>query len=70
MPAHRVGVGEFPAIDEVSRERDPQVGEGVEPKIGDSGGWGYASDPKSSCHGTVFVDCTHKDTKGKAWYSY
>lgn len=39
-------------------------------KIQDSGGWGYVGDEKSPCWGTVFVDCTHADTKGTPWHSY
>lgn len=30
----------------------------------DSGGWAYAPD------GTVFIDCTHTDTKGAVWSAY
>ena len=39
-------------------------------KIKDTGGWGYVSDPKASCWGHVFVDCAHKDSKGKPWPEY
>lgn len=39
-------------------------------KIKDTGGWGYVADPKAPCSGIVFVDCTHKDTKGKLWPDY
>jgi uncharacterized RDD family membrane protein YckC len=39
-------------------------------KLKDTGGWGYAADPKSSCWGQIFVDCTHKDSKGKPWPEY
>lgn len=39
-------------------------------KIKDTGGWGYVADPKASCWGMVFVDCTHRDTKGKRWPEY
>ncbi len=39
-------------------------------KLRDSGKWGYVSAPKSPCDRSVFVDCTHTDSKGKAWHSY
>lgn len=36
----------------------------------DSGAFGYAGDPASPWFGSVWVDCTHTDTKGKVWASY
>jgi uncharacterized RDD family membrane protein YckC len=33
----------------------------------DTGRWGYVSDPKASCYGKIFVDCTHADTRGRPW---
>jgi uncharacterized RDD family membrane protein YckC len=39
-------------------------------KLRDTGRWGYVADKASPCWGTVFVDCTHKDSKGVDWYSY
>ncbi len=39
-------------------------------KIKDTGGWGYVTDPKAPCYGMVFVDCTHRDSKGKLWPEY
>ena len=46
-------------------------GRDVDPtKIKDTGKWGYVSDPKAPCWGTVFVDCTHTDSKQKPWVSY
>jgi len=39
-------------------------------KIRDTGGWGYVSDPQAACYGTVFVDCSHADSKGKPWPGY
>lgn len=39
-------------------------------KIKDTGGWGYVTDPQARCWGAVFVDCSHKDTKGKFWPEY
>lgn len=39
-------------------------------KVRDTGGWGYVSDPQAACYGTVFVDCSHPDSKGKPWPGY
>ncbi len=33
----------------------------------DTGGWGYVNDPASADFGTVFIDCSHKDEKGRPW---
>ncbi len=46
-------------------------GGGVNPaKVKDTGFWGYVSDPGAPCYGTIFVDCTHVDSKHKQWASY
>ncbi|MBI4668241.1 MAG: hypothetical protein HY747_03495 [Elusimicrobia bacterium] len=37
-------------------------------ELDDSGGWGYVVSGPSS--GTVFVNCTHTDTKDRVWSSY
>ena len=42
----------------------------VAAKLRDTGKWGYVVAPKAPCDGTVFIDCTHNDSKGRAWYSY
>lgn len=36
----------------------------------DTGKWGYIGDAESPCHGAVFVDCTHTDSKGRIWHTY
>jgi uncharacterized RDD family membrane protein YckC len=47
------------------------AGAAVDPaQIQDTGKWGYVADPQASCRGTVFVDCTHKDSKDKVLASY
>lgn len=35
-----------------------------------SGGWGYNNTATASNFGTVWVRCTHTDTKGKQWSEY
>lgn len=37
-------------------------------RFGDAGGWAYVIDGPSS--GSVLVNCTHTDSKGKAWTGY
>ena len=39
-------------------------------KVRDTGGWGYVVDPQSKCWGAIFVDCSHKDAKDRAWTEY
>lgn len=36
----------------------------------DSGGWGYNDVQGNARHGTVFVNCTHTDSKGTSWAAY
>ncbi|HVE12847.1 MAG TPA: type II secretion system protein [Elusimicrobiota bacterium] len=37
---------------------------------GDTSRWGYDNDPDSKAFGTLWVDCTHTDLKGKTWNTY
>lgn len=39
-------------------------------ELTDQGGWAYAGDPLSPSSGTVWVNCTHTDSKGSAWSVY
>jgi S1-C subfamily serine protease len=39
-------------------------------KEGETGGWLYVADPDSPAHGSLFVDCSHADSKGQPWYKY
>jgi len=36
-------------------------------EVRDTGGWAYVNDPKSADYGTVFIDCSHADEKGRYW---
>ncbi|MBI4803112.1 MAG: hypothetical protein HY796_11365 [Elusimicrobia bacterium] len=36
----------------------------------DTGGWGYVNDPKSRDFGTIFIDCAHRDEKGRSWSEF
>ncbi|TBR17829.1 hypothetical protein EPO15_16090 [bacterium] len=38
--------------------------------LDDAGGWAYLADPESKAYGTIFVNCTHTDTKGSVWSAY
>ena len=43
------------------------AGEGLK----DTGGWGYVADPTSSCHGRIFLDCSHlRKGQENAWWTY
>jgi len=42
----------------------------VASRLRDTGRWGYVADPKASCYGQVFIDCTHASVRGPAWYTY
>lgn len=43
------------------------VGASTGTALTDSGGWAYVNDPDSKHYGTVFVNCSHADSKGSAW---
>jgi prepilin-type N-terminal cleavage/methylation domain-containing protein len=34
------------------------------------GGWFYDSDPTDAAFGSLWVDCTHTDTRGSVWTAY
>ena len=36
----------------------------------DTGGWAYVNDPKSGNFGTIFIDCSHRDEKGRYWSEF
>ena len=38
--------------------------------ITNAGGWAYVNAPGDSNFGTLWVNCTHTDTKGSGWTSY
>jgi hypothetical protein len=42
----------------------------IRDKLQDTGQWGYVNDPKASCYGQLFVDCTHRDSRGREWAAY
>lgn len=39
-------------------------------KSDDAGGWMYDNDPSSDLMGTVMVNCTHTDGRGRQWTVY
>lgn len=49
---------------------DPKNPAVVAAKLRDTGKWGYVAAPGSACDGELFIDCTHEDSKGTAWYNY
>ena len=36
-------------------------------KFRDTGAWAYVNDPAAAQFGLVYIDCTHKDEKGRFW---
>jgi len=47
------------------------AGSNVDPaKVKDTGQWGYVADSSAPCHGVIFVDCTHTDSRQKQWLAY
>jgi type II secretory pathway pseudopilin PulG len=38
--------------------------------VNDSGKWAYVYAPGTNSHGELFIDCTHLDSKSKAWSEY
>lgn len=39
-------------------------------RITDSGGWAYVNDPKNKDFGLAYIDCSHKDEKGRYWSEF
>lgn len=44
-----------------------RVGASTTTALTDAGGWAYVNDPASQAYGTIFVNCSHLDSKGEAW---
>ena len=42
----------------------------IQGKLEDSGQWLYVSEPSSPMFGTVLIDCTHNDSRGRPWYGF
>jgi len=42
----------------------------INAQMGDLGGWGYDNNTTDSNFGTLWVNCTHTDTKGTNWTAY
>ncbi|MHB0997409.1 MAG: type II secretion system protein [Elusimicrobiales bacterium] len=47
--------------------RHVSVGASTAAAVTDTGGWAYVNDPDSSAYGTLLLNCTHADAKGKRW---
>ncbi|OGR78591.1 MAG: hypothetical protein A2X32_04905 [Elusimicrobia bacterium GWC2_64_44] len=39
-------------------------------RIKDTGGWAYVNDPADPAFGLVFIDCAHKDERGRFWSEF
>jgi hypothetical protein len=65
-----IKTGNLEAVPELKLRRHlatSKVRNASSPAVRDTGGWGYVNDPKSSDYGTVFIDCSHTDEKGRYW---
>lgn len=38
--------------------------------IKDTGGWAYINNPADPAYGLVYIDCAHKDEKGRFWSEF
>jgi hypothetical protein len=38
--------------------------------VQDTGGWAYVNNPKDPAFGLVFIDCAHKDERGRFWSEF
>ncbi len=38
--------------------------------IKDTGSWAYVNDPKDPNFGLIYIDCAHKDEKGRYWSEF
>ncbi len=38
--------------------------------ITDTGGWAYVNDPKDPAFGLIYIDCTHRDERGRFWSEF
>lgn len=55
-----------------SKNMEPGVHDKIRyaPTPDDAGGWGYNSDPKDNLFGTVYVNCTHTDSRGQVFAKF
>ena len=70
VPAHPGAAGVETYGAEVCSGSKESGKELVPAKLRDTGKWGYVAAPKAACDGMIFIDCTHADSKGAAWYTY
>ncbi|MCM2267357.1 MAG: type II secretion system GspH family protein [Elusimicrobiales bacterium] len=47
--------------------RHVSVGASTAAAVTDTGGWAYVNDPASASFGTLLINCSHADSKGKSW---
>jgi len=45
-------------------------GDSIESAVEDSGQWAYIADPSSKHFGSIFIDCSHVDSRGRVWHRY
>lgn len=77
-PASLSFAGKYLGVGELPRAKAPNYHEdSAKVRLGmdmldadDTGGWLYIADSRSKDYGSIYVNCTHTDTKGAAWTAY
>ncbi len=65
--------GKLEAVPELKLRRhfkNGKVRNMPEMKITDSGGWAYVNNPKDKDFGLAYIDCSHRDEKGRYWSEF
>lgn len=61
---------ELPSVKGLPHPSSSEAAEYSSPSSSDTGRWGYVNDPTSKEFGTVWIDCTHTDAKGRSWTQF
>lgn len=61
---------EAPALKLPGHLRNSSVKDTPSMLIRDSGGWAYVNDPGDRAFGLLYIDCAHKDEKGRFWSEF
>ena len=69
-PAAVPSDGSVPGVEIYGPEVCSATKELLPEKLRGTGKWGYVVARTSPCDGQIFIDSTHTDSKGSAWYAY
>ncbi len=61
---------EAPALKLPRHLKDSSVRDTPSMLIKDSGGWAYVNAPSDPAFGLLYIDCSHKDEKGRFWSEF